>query len=61
VDFPDFSSIAPSTGVILLVLLLIWAAVMVILYWGFSSGTTSLREKVKMKVVQDDEPIRDDH
>lgn len=58
-DFPDFSSIAQSTGWIFLLLLLIWSAIGVILYWGFSTGTTSMRETTTVDLTQDDEPIRE--
>lgn len=53
----QFHELASSTGYILLLVMLLWTLLAVIIYWAFVSGTTSMDENVKFKVVEDDKPI----
>jgi hypothetical protein len=53
----QFYELASSTGYILLVVMLLWTLLAVIIYWAFVSGTTSMDENVKFKVVEDDKPV----
>lgn len=56
-NWTQFQELAPSTGYILLFMLLVWSLLAGVIYWAFVSGTTSMSEGVKFKVVEDDEPV----
>lgn len=56
-DWTKFPELASSTGYILLVVVLLWILLAGIIYWAFISGTTTLDEDVKFKVVEDDQPL----
>lgn len=56
-NWTQFGELASSTGFILLLIMLLWTALAVIIYWAFVSGTTSMGESVKFKVVEDDKPV----
>lgn len=53
----QFQELASSTGYILLLVMLLWTLLAAIIYWAFVSGTTSMGENVKFKVVEDDKPV----
>lgn len=53
----SFAEIAQSTGILLLVMLIIWALIALLMYWAHASGAASLSEEVKYQMVEDDEPI----
>jgi hypothetical protein len=57
-NWTQFQELASSTGYILLLVMLLWTGLAVIIYWAFVSGTTSMGENVKFKVVEDDKPVR---
>lgn len=40
-----------------MLIVLLWAALAVVIYWAYISGTTSMGESVKFKVVEDDKPV----
>ncbi|MDF2628000.1 MAG: hypothetical protein K0R39_1831 [Symbiobacteriaceae bacterium] len=56
-DWTEFRELASSTGYIFLVMILIWSVLAGIIYWAFVSGSTSMQEEVKFKVVEDDKPV----
>lgn len=56
-DWRQFSELGPSTGYIFLVVILLWVALALVIYWAFVSGTTSMGEEAKFKVVEDDRPV----
>ncbi|HWI51713.1 MAG TPA: hypothetical protein VNT01_06195 [Symbiobacteriaceae bacterium] len=56
-DWTQFRELASSTGYIFLVIILIWCLVAGIMYWAFVTGTTSMHEEVKFKIVEDDKPV----
>ena len=56
-DWTQFSELASSTGYILMFMMLVWAILAVVIYWAFVSGSTSMGENVKFKVIEDDDPI----
>lgn len=56
-NWTQFPELAQSTGFIFLMVILLWALLAVVIYWAFVSGTTSMGESVKFKVVEDDEPV----
>lgn len=56
-DWTQFPELASSTGYMLLVTILLWVMLAGIIYWAFTSGTTSMGEQVKFKVLEDDKPV----
>jgi len=56
-EWTQFRELASSTGYIFLVIILLWCLLAGIIYWAFVSGTTSMQEEVKFKVVEDDKPV----
>ena len=56
-EWTEFRELASSTGYIFLVIILIWTVLAGIRYWAFVSGSTSMQEEVKFKVVEDDKPV----
>lgn len=56
-EWTEFRELASSTGYIFLVIILIWSVLAGIIYWAFVSGSTSMKEEVKFKVVEDDKPV----
>jgi hypothetical protein len=56
-EWTEFRELASSTGYIFLVIILIWTVLAGIMYWAFVSGSTSMQEEVKFKVVEDDKPV----
>lgn len=56
-EWTQFGELASSTGFILLLVLLLWAALAGVITWAFVSGSTSMGENAKFKVVEDDEPV----
>lgn len=56
-DWTQFPELASSTGYILLFTMLLWAMLAGVIYWAFTSGTTTLGEQVKFKVLEDDKPV----
>lgn len=57
VNWTQFQELASSTGFILMLIVLLWAALAVVIYWAYISGATSMGESVKFKVVEDDKPV----
>ncbi|HEY3363789.1 MAG TPA: hypothetical protein VGK74_01880 [Symbiobacteriaceae bacterium] len=53
----EFGDLAQSTGFIAFLVLLLWILIGGIIYWAVATGTTSLKEEVKYKVVEDDKPV----
>lgn len=56
-EWTEFRELASSTGYIFLVIILIWTVLAGIMYWAFVSGSTSMQEEVKFKVIEDDKPV----
>jgi len=56
-EWTRFVDLAPSSGVLLLFILAVWALIALVMYWAFASGTTSMGEGVKFKYVKDDDPV----
>lgn len=56
-NWTQFQELSSSTGYILMLVLLLWAALAGIMYWAIHSGTTSMGESVKFKVAEDDKPL----
>ncbi|HWI53801.1 MAG TPA: hypothetical protein VNT01_16810 [Symbiobacteriaceae bacterium] len=56
-DWTQFRELASSTGYIFLVIILLWCLLAGIICWAFVSGTTSMKEEVKFKIVEDDKPV----
>lgn len=56
-EWTEFRELASSTGYIFLVVILLWSLLAGIIYWAFVSGTTSMKEEVKFKVLEDDQPV----
>ncbi|HLN65068.1 MAG TPA: hypothetical protein VK464_26400 [Symbiobacteriaceae bacterium] len=56
-EWTEFRELASSTGYIFLVVILLWSLLAGIIYWAFVSGTTSMKEEVKFKVIEDDQPV----
>jgi hypothetical protein len=56
-NWTEFRELASSTGYVFLVIIILWCALAGIIYWAFVSGTTSMKEDVKYKVVEDDKPV----
>lgn len=56
-EWTEFRELASSTGYIFLVIILLWSLLAGIIYWAFVSGSTSMKEEVKFKVVEDDKPV----
>ncbi|HWI61668.1 MAG TPA: hypothetical protein VNT75_07525 [Symbiobacteriaceae bacterium] len=56
-EWTNFRDLASSTGYIFLVVILLWCLLAGIIYWAFVSGSTSMKEEVKFKVVEDDKPV----
>ncbi len=56
-EWTEFQELASSTGYIFLVVILLWSLLAGIIYWAFVSGTTSMKEEVKFKVLEDDRPV----
>lgn len=56
-EWTQFGELASSTGFILLLVVLLWAMLAGVIYWAFVSGATTMGEKVKFKVVEDDKPV----
>lgn len=56
-EWTEFQELASSTGYIFLVVILLWSLLAGIIYWAFVSGTTSMKEEVKFKVLEDDQPV----
>ncbi|MFZ5817019.1 MAG: hypothetical protein ACOY93_17285 [Bacillota bacterium] len=56
-EWTQFQELASSTGFILMLVMLLWAVLAGIMYWAFVSGTTSMGEGAKFKVVEDDRPV----
>jgi hypothetical protein len=56
-NWTEFRELAASTGYVFLVIIILWCALAAIIYWAFVSGTTSMKEDVKYKVVEDDKPV----
>lgn len=56
-EWTQFSDLAPANGLLLLIILLVWGLIALVMYWAFSSGTSSMGEGVKFKYVKDDDPV----
>lgn len=56
-NWTEFSELASSTGFILMLMLLVWATLAGVIYWAFASGTASMDESVKFRLLEDDKPI----
>ncbi|MBP2018350.1 hypothetical protein J2Z79_001758 [Symbiobacterium terraclitae] len=57
IEWTRFGDLAPSSGLLLLFILVVWALIALVMYWAFISGSTSMGEGVKFKYVKDDEPV----
>lgn len=53
----EFADLAQSTGFLVLAMLTLWTLMGLIIYWAISRGAASMKENVKFRVVQDDEPV----
>ena len=56
-NWTEFPELASSTGFILMFMVLVWAVLAGVIYWAFISGSTTMGESVKFKMIEDDEPI----
>jgi len=56
-EWTRFSDLNVSSGFLLLIVLVLWALLAVVMYWAFASGSASMKEDVKYKYVEDDQPI----
>lgn len=56
-EWTTYSDLASSTGTIFLMVILLWSLLAVIIYWAFVSGSTSMKEEVKFKLLEDDKPV----
>lgn|GEM_PF-1526998 len=52
-----FADLAQSTGFIVMVMLTLWTLMGLVIYWAISRGAASMKENVKFRIVQDDEPV----
>lgn len=57
IEWTRFSDLSVSSGFLLIAVMVLWAALAVVMYWAFMSGSTSMNEEVKYKYVEDDKPI----
>jgi polyferredoxin len=57
VHWTEFYELASSTGFILLFMLLVWAVLAGAIYWSYVSGSGSMGEAVKFRLLEDDEPV----
>lgn len=46
-------------GILVLAVLLVWCVLGGLVCWAWVSGSTSMKEDVKFKVVEDDKPYRE--
>lgn len=56
----QYQDLAPSTGYIFLLVIALWCLLAGIIYWAFTSGSTSMKEEIKFKFVEDDQPVSPD-
>lgn len=56
----QYQQLASSTGYIFFLVIALWSLLAGIIYWAFVSGSTSLKEEVKFKFVEDDHPVASD-
>jgi hypothetical protein len=56
-NWTQYNELASSTGYIFLLVILLWSMLAGIIYWAFVSGTTSMNEEVKFKLLEDDKPV----
>lgn len=56
-NWTQFYELAQSTGYVFFLVLMLWFLLGAILYWAIASGTTSMKEEIKLQFVEDDKPI----
>ena len=56
--YSEYQELAQSTGFIFIFVIAIWCLLAGIIYWAFVSGATSMQEKVKFRLVEDDKPVK---
>jgi hypothetical protein len=56
-EWREFGELAVSTGLILLAVIFLWMLLALVIYWAIRSGTTSMKEEVKYRIVEDDKPL----